>query len=269
MPSSWQSSEKRDISPDKSQAAHTQARVDEEGTAERRFYVVFEVTRGQNKNTIDEKLLQLERDLTFLLLRQRALLKIETSDLTLLDVVAYAGIATPQDKASFIIGEKLSENRTKWPLLMQLVVERRFLVFVGQPSLFETISLSTSNASPTDPGIAAERLKREQLLTQIEVDAKKKKEEMLMLRAQIDAARDLGKDDLVQQLSSQLERLCQPIPHLLPCHSSKRGGRRPHSHRGRGRGKSDASPALTKAPDTKGKVDAVSLLLKEWYRHLL
>ena len=232
----------RDISPEKSQAACGHALEDEED-AECRFYVVFEITRGESKNMIDAKLLQLERDLTFLWLRQCTKSNLKPADLPLLGIVAFAGIATPLDNASSVIAQKLEKNPERWPLLMQLVADRRLLAFVEQPSLFETISIST-NASPTSPAIAAEVLKREKLRTRKEeMSVKKeemsvKKEEMAMMRVQIETAKELGQVDLVEQLSELLLGMLRPDPPVVSSTNRLNNNRGRRHGRGRGKGKS-------------------------------
>ena len=72
-----------DISPGKSMVAES---VDDPDTVEGkpRYYVVFEITRGKSKGTLKDKLLQLERDVTFLLERKRPHLK---DKLSILDIV--------------------------------------------------------------------------------------------------------------------------------------------------------------------------------------
>jgi hypothetical protein len=145
-----------------------------------------------------------------------------------LDIIGFAGIATPHDDAADVVAKKLQ----RCPLLQQLASVGRLLVFVGQPDLFEALSEST-NVSPTSHAIAAERLKREQKITSIEVAAKQKKEEIEVaaeekksLLADIGTARQLGDEVLVGTLTARLTNLLR-----------SKQGKRHSNNRGRGRGR--------------------------------
>jgi hypothetical protein len=173
------SSQYDDISPGKLQPANDHVRNGESDDAARRFYVVFEITRGTAKFAIRDKLLQLERDLTFLLLRHCE--KHDTAA-TILDIVSYAGIAFSADNALDSVQKLLRTHHgaLTWPHLTRLASQGRLLVFIGQPTLFDIVSVST-NMSPISPAIAAERLKREKIMTRRqEVELKKEEVELKM-----------------------------------------------------------------------------------------
>jgi hypothetical protein len=212
------------------------------------FYVVFEITRGESKNIEEEKMRQLERDLNFLKMRQEAT--------TVLDCVAYAGLALSHDGGIVKVSELLAEHPHKYPLLSELCSMQRLLVFTGPVSLFETISL-TSSAS-TSTAIVAEQLKREEMKTiaeckreEMKTIAEMKREDLKTLMEFIAAAQAIGDTELANKLTLQLKSTsmsasCETagfVPHsdqqrkpVVKLPRRNRGGKRGRGH-GRGRGR--------------------------------
>jgi hypothetical protein len=157
-------SDRVDISPGKSKLADHLADTDTDPLPA--FYVPFEIMSGKSKNAITEKLLQLERDISFLVARHRTKsVSSKARTATARDIVSYAGIATLQDAGVERIIEVLNSKVTCFPMLCELRDSGQLLTFIGVPSLFEFVSES-GDGSLHSREIKKEKLKREQYLSQ-------------------------------------------------------------------------------------------------------
>lgn len=135
-----------------------------------RLFIVFEIAEAGGNDVVEEKACQLEQELTFLLARKRHQ---KQTDMAILDIVAYAGIACQSGaQALDVIMNQEAKAQTKrgelrFPLLLELCQAGRLLTYTdgrnGDQMLDDDVSSQYSRSS--DPRIIAEVLKQEKIRT--------------------------------------------------------------------------------------------------------
>jgi hypothetical protein len=181
-------------------------------------YIVFEATANSNI-VLSEKLPQLERDLTFLLERQK--LRSGNERLTVGNIVSLAGVACTHLNTD-AIQKFICEQSAALPLITELLAGNRFYYFKGparpKSTLCDMISENSSSHSDTleMKSLRIDILKQNKLKAASEARKAASEEEIQRRKAEIDMLekkiaywKTWGNSEKVQFFTAALDTLMQ------------------------------------------------------------